>query len=202
MKEWLITDTHFDHDNIGVFCDRPDGWMDRILKQWREIVKPEDVVIHLGDVQVGRKHKLSELLWSVPGTKILVMGNHDNESPLWYMRNGFSFACNGLAYKGITFTHHPKNSLYDGTDLNIHGHVHNSPWTPTKPFQRLLAIEHVGYKPVDLWKWVNMAKSEHQWAEYMKTWKIPKIEGKLRNAQGTFKGGGNGLEARTVKAVG
>lgn len=184
MKEWLITDTHFDHDNIGVYCARPDGWMDLILKNWREIVAPEDVVIHLGDVQVGNRHKLTELLYSVPGTKILVRGNHDNESCMWYMKHGFQAAVDGLKYAGVTFTHCPVNSLYDGTDLNIHGHLHNDAWKPNHSFQRLLAIEHVAYRPVDLRKFVNLARSEDKWAAFVKSWKPrPPIEEKAKNSR-------------------
>lgn len=181
-KEWLITDTHFDHENIGVFCDRPDGWMDKIIKNWQRIVKPEDVVVHLGDVQVGRGHNLKNLMASLPGTKILVIGNHDTKSPPWYMRNGFAFACDLIAYKGVTFSHHPLRSLIEGTDINVHGHVHNTAWNPTEDFQRLLAIEHVNYSPVDLWKWINMARSEEKWREYRRTWKIPVVEGRKHNS--------------------
>jgi calcineurin-like phosphoesterase family protein len=183
MKEWLITDTHFDHDNIGVYCARPDGWHDLILKNWREIVKPEDVVFHLGDVQVGRKHKLTELLYSVPGTKVLIRGNHDNESCMWYMRNGFSAAVDGMKYHGVTFTHQPETSLYSGTDINIHGHVHNSEWKPMHAFQRLLALEYVNYRPVDMLKFINMARSKSKWEEFVKTWAPrPRIDEKRKNA--------------------
>lgn len=182
-KTWLITDTHFDHDNIGVYCDRPDGWMDRILRNWRQLVKPEDLVIHDGDVQVGHGHKLLDLMNSLPGTKVLVMGNHDTKSLTWYMRNGFAFACEALAYQGITFTHHPSDMLFPDTDINIHGHVHNSVWHPTQPFQRLLAIEHVGYKPVDLLKWSSMARSAEKWQQYMRSWKVPNVVKKLVNGR-------------------
>lgn len=182
-KDWLLTDTHFDHFNIGVYCDRPDGWMDLILKNWREIVKPEDTVWHLGDVQVGRKHPLLDLLNSLPGTKILIKGNHDTQSHLWYMRNGFAASMDAAAYQRVTLTHQPSNSLFGGTDLNIHGHVHNSLWTPTKDFQRLLAIEHVDYKPVDFMKWTNMARSPEKWAQYMKSWRVPNVTDKMRNSR-------------------
>lgn len=182
MKEWLITDTHFDHDNIGVYCARPDGWMDLILKNWREMVKPEDVVIHLGDVKVGGKHKLTEILYSLPGKKILVKGNHDNESLMWYMRNGFDAAVDGMRYHGVTFTHEPSVSLYEYTDINIHGHVHNSDWTPLKPFSRLLALEHVDYRPVDLMKFIGLCRSPEKWKNFVSSWKTrPAIQGKTRN---------------------
>ena len=180
MKEWLITDTHFDHENIGVYCARPDGWMDLILKNWREIVKPEDLVIHLGDVQVGRGHALLDLLNGLPGTKVLVRGNHDTKSLMWYARNGFSSACDGMKYQGVTFTHQPETSLYSGTDINVHGRVHNSEWKPTKDFHRLLALEYVNYRPVDLLKFINMARSPEKWQQFVKKWKpVPKIEGRL-----------------------
>jgi calcineurin-like phosphoesterase family protein len=185
MKEWLITDTHFDHDNIGVYCARPDGWMDLILENWRKIVQPEDVIIHLGDVKVGgnRGHKLTEIMYSLPGTKILIRGNHDHESNMYYMRNGFAASLDGMKYHGVTFTHQPVNSLYDGTDLNIHGHVHNSKWEPTKPFHRLLAIEYVDYRPVDLMKFIGLCRSK-KWDEWVKSWKPrPAIDQKAHNAR-------------------
>lgn len=180
-KEWLIADTHFDHENIGVYCDRPNGWMDKIVRNWQQIIKPEDTVIHLGDVQVGRGHNLANLMSSLPGTKVLIIGNHDTKSSLWYMRNGFAFAADAFAYKGTTLTHHPAEQLFVGTDVNIHGHVHNTFWEPKQPFQRLLAIEHVDYRPVDFTKWLGMARSENKWREYKKTWKVPIINGRKNN---------------------
>ena len=182
-KEWLITDTHFDHENIGVYCDRPNGWEELIIRNWTRIVKPEDVVIHLGDVAVGNKRELKTLLDSLPGTKILVIGNHDTHSAPWFMRNGFAFATDALAYQGVTFSHKPSDTLFDDTDINIHGHVHNTLWTPHKEFSRLLAIEHAGYKPVDLRKWINMARSSRKWADYRRTWKVPEVTGRKNNGK-------------------
>lgn len=182
MKEWLITDTHFDHDKIGVYCDRPDGWMDKILFNWRQIVKTEDLVIHLGDLQVGPGHNLKELMDSLPGRKVLVLGNHDTKSNSWYMTNGFAFVADAFVYRGVTYTHKPSSFLFPDTDINIHGHVHNSIWQPSHSFQRLLAIEHVNYMPVNLLKWTAMARSPKKWEEYCSKWKVPVITGKRKNA--------------------
>lgn len=185
MKEWLITDTHFDHANIGVYCARPDGWMQRIIKNWKTLVAPEDLIIHLGDVQVGWKTYLPGLLKELPGRKILIRGNHDHESLMWYMRNGFDLAVDGIAYKQVTFSHRPLNSLYDGTDINIHGHVHNSPWRPNKSFQRLLALEYVGYMPVSMDKFLALCRSEEKWKKFVSGWKPrPEICSKSNNANG------------------
>jgi calcineurin-like phosphoesterase family protein len=164
-NEWLITDTHFDHENIGVYCGRPDGWSDKILRNWHQLVKPDDLIIHLGDVMVGHGN-LRALMNSLPGIKVLVMGNHDQHTPAWYRRNGFAIAVTALAYKGVTFTHRPSQSLFPGTNINIHGHCHNALWNPSQLFQRLLAIEHENYRPVSFEKWTAMARSARKWAEY------------------------------------
>lgn len=178
MKEWLITDTHFDHDNIGVYCDRPVGWMERIFTNWRRVVRPDDIVLHLGDVMVGSRNSLLDMMNSLPGNKMLIRGNHDSKSPMWYMRNGFVYAADGLIQKGVTFTHRPAPLLFPNTDINIHGHVHNTVWKPSQPFQRLLAIEHVDYKPVDMQKWINMARSDKRWAIYRAKWQVPVVTGR------------------------
>ena len=157
--------------------------MEKICKNWRDLVQWEDLVIHLGDVQVGAKRPLKGLLATLPGRKILIKGNHDNESLMWYMRNGFDVALDGMAYKKVTFSHHPLNSLYEGTDINIHGHVHNSPWHPNKPFQRLLALEYVGYKPIALDKFIALCRSTGKWEKWVHSWKPrPDIREKSHNA--------------------
>jgi len=57
MRYWLITDTHFGHENIKKYCNRPDGFEDLILENLNptedEGVCPGDVLIHLGDVCFG-----------------------------------------------------------------------------------------------------------------------------------------------------
>lgn len=183
-KEWLITDTHLDHERIGVYSARPDGWVELILKNWRGMAKPGDLTIHLGDVMVGSGKQLLDILNSIPGYKMLVKGNHDNHSAPWYLRNGFHAVVDGAAHRGITLTHKPSPILYPDTDINIHGHIHNRPWQ-TEGFQRLLAIEHVNYRPVDLMKFAGLARSPKKWAEFEQSWKFaPELTRKAQNGFG------------------
>lgn len=54
MTIWLTTDTHLGHSRLGTLGLRPNGFEDRILLNMRtRIVKPSDVLIHLGDVCCG-----------------------------------------------------------------------------------------------------------------------------------------------------
>lgn len=64
---WLISDTHFNHANILKFTDsrtglpvRPgfesvDHMNEHMIERWNSVVKPGDIVYHLGDVVMGNK---------------------------------------------------------------------------------------------------------------------------------------------------
>lgn len=164
---WLISDTHFNHDRIATYCDRPLDFTDRIIKRWQEIVQPEDLIIHLGDVAIGNRRTVKSILADLPGRKVLVLGNHDRmHGPDWWMEQGFAFACQALRYRNCWLTHEPSPQLPDGCTLNIHGHLHNiwhgfhpGPYNDTvkdkwKPWQRLFAIEYTNYMPVNFDKFI------------------------------------------------
>ena len=169
---WLISDTHFNHDRIATYCDRPENFTDLIIKRWQEVVKPEDLVIHLGDVAIGNRRKVRDIMAELPGRKVLVLGNHDRQhGPDWWMDNGFAFACQAMKYRNAWLTHEPSTSLADGCEINIHGHLHNiwHGFTPDgvphttlhKPWQRLFAIEYTNYMPVNFDKFVAHPDKYH-----------------------------------------
>ena len=105
---------------------------------------------------------------SLPGRKVLVMGNHDrSQSAHWWMQHGFEFACQAMVYRNVWLTHEPSTSLASGCELNVHGHLHNflekagadrekamHGVYKAKPFHRLFAIEYTNYAPVEFDKFV------------------------------------------------
>jgi calcineurin-like phosphoesterase family protein len=176
MKTYLISDPHLNHDNIATYCQRPADFTQKIDRNVKEIVKPEDILINLGDIGIGKPDGYMEMVNQWPGRHILVRGNHDQKSCQWYMNNGFDFACDGMIYRGAWLTHKPSDVLPPGTSINIHGHLHNiwhgfhsdSPEAQTSdfvmaakagklahPWQRLFAVEYTDYKPVEFDKFVN-----------------------------------------------
>lgn len=152
--KWLITDTHFNHDAIVELCGRPANFKDLIMTNLRRYLAPQDFLIHLGDVIFYKYPELKAMMDSVPGTKILAMGNHDRKSANWYMRNGFNFAAEMFQIDDIVFSHKPIHPLPAGVRLNIHGHWHNTRHHAVPEFYneryRLLSLEDVNYMPVKL----------------------------------------------------
>lgn len=176
MKTYIMADSHLNHNNIKTWCDRPDDFTERIHKNVHAIVKPEDLLIHIGDVGMDKTDSFMLMVKAWPGRKVLVRGNHDGKSCQFYMENGFDFANDGFIYRGIWLTHKPwLRELPYGTHLNVHGHLHNVwdgfyPDDPEgeqnafvtaahrgrllKPWHRLFAIEYTNYAPVEFDKFI------------------------------------------------
>ena len=95
MKIFGISDTHFNHQRIIDYCNRPyadSKEMDEdMIKKWNETVSNNDVVLHLGDFGLGNKEYIASIVKRLNGKKILIMGNHDNWSEQTYRDMGFHF---------------------------------------------------------------------------------------------------------------
>ncbi len=134
MQIWIITDTHFYHENMKKYQGRPDNFTEQIIKNWNRLVQHDDLVIHLGDVIFGlnKEQALPSIMATLPGKKILCRGSHDPKPALWYMERGFVFVCDYFVYKDIAFSHAPltplpPQALVDkqrSVNWNIHGHFH------------------------------------------------------------------------------
>lgn len=111
---YIISDTHFGDPQcreIDPQWPSPEAHI-ALLKKY---VTWNDTLIHLGDVgDVSYMDKL-------PGTKVLIMGNHDRRSDC---ESHFQEIFDGPVYIGrkILLSHEPL--LVHGA-VNIHGHVHN-----------------------------------------------------------------------------
>lgn len=156
---WLITDTHWNHDFM-LQCGRPADFGEQLLKNLRHLLTPQDTLYHLGDVIFYKYPDLKEMLDSIPGTKVLLMGNHDKKSKGWYARNGFAFVADMIVLDDIMLSHKPIERLPSGVRLNVHGHWHNDdhhkrPEWYSESTHRLLSVEVTNYKPVKLEEFVR-----------------------------------------------
>lgn len=161
MKVHIITDTHLGHSRLTEMGVRPAGFTEEILKRLSHI-QNIDMLIHLGDFCIGDDIAWHEKFFKALDPKmkkILVRGNHDHKGNAWYISHGWDFVCDRFRMrfngKDILFSHEPSD--YEGSDLNIHGHLHNNDHRSERylgsydpNFNRLLAIENTKYRAVDL----------------------------------------------------
>ena len=84
MSVFVIADTHLSgkvNKSMEKFGARWTGYTEKLEKNWRAIVNPEDTVILPGDISWGLNFEeaCEDLIWlnSLPGTKLLGKGNHD-----------------------------------------------------------------------------------------------------------------------------
>lgn len=149
---WVISDTHFFHKAIIEFAGRPEDHNELMLKNWRELVKPDDIILHLGDIVLGSNTLFDQLAPQLTGRKYLLRGNHDHKKIGWYRKRGF-LSADGAAptnYRGyqIHFSHFPQPRIVkrDPMAINVHGHIHEL----NREHPRLInvCVEQTDYKPV------------------------------------------------------
>lgn len=110
----IITDTHFGHESLKTSGLRPKDFEEQIINNWLSSVAPNDTVIHLGDIGLTNDENILSKIPSLTGRKILLRGNHDKNSPEYYMSLGIDFCCNEmfLTVTGIKilFSHRPRHN--------------------------------------------------------------------------------------------
>ena len=155
-KDYFIADTHFGHDAIIRYENRPfkdtKNQEEYLIKNWNDIVKPEDTVYVLGDFGMSDSKKETERLCRMlNGNKILVMGNHDTQEPEWYRQCGFKEASPWpIIYQNFWILSH--EPLYINENMpyaNIYGHVHANPTYKDVSRQSVcVCVERTEYKPI------------------------------------------------------
>ena len=84
MKTFWTSDQHIGHLNIVRYCARPFAdvheMREVIIARYNEMVGPDDLVYHLGDVAMDEKY-VAPFVTRLNGRKILISGNHDKCHP-------------------------------------------------------------------------------------------------------------------------
>jgi len=149
MNTWLISDTHFYHENIIKYCNRPFNTVTAMnfamIENWNGVVDKDDTVYHLGDFALGRScdyvKRVNAILDLLNGKKYLIKGNHDRK----VAQLNFEDVFNGLVLDGFMLSHVPKETEL----VNIHGHVHNN-----MPFHYMVnkynvSVDVIGFTPIN-----------------------------------------------------
>lgn len=167
-KIFVTSDTHLGHENVLKFTDdrgelvrgkrfHSTKEMDEcILDNWNKVVRPGDIVYHLGDVFFGSEDYFKKLWPKFNGKKRLVIGNHDNvrflssgaffsKVMLWRMFPEFNCI---LSHVPIETSSIRVWDDYGKPSVNIHGHIHQKD-PPTERHVNV-SVERTNYTPVNL----------------------------------------------------
>lgn len=167
METYLISDSHFGHANICKFL-REDGtklrpWDDVdemdsfMVERWNSVVKANDVVYHLGDVAMNRRHLKTMALLN--GDKRLILGNHDifdhtDYTPYFKRLHG------SHKLDDLLLTHIPvhRDSVARWTSCCVHGHLHYKEvmkviygTSVPDPLYFNVSVENIDYTPMPLY---------------------------------------------------
>lgn len=156
-RKFVISDTHFGHENIIKLTGRPFETVDRMdefmVDCWNSVVKPNDEVWHLGDFAYRVKDfdYLEGVFRRLHGRKYLVLGNHDGLDT-----RRLPWASVAQQYVGklgslkVHLYHYPIrewDGYWRGT-VHLHGHTHGS--LPNTDGSMDVGVERLGYVPMDL----------------------------------------------------
>ena len=101
-----------------------------IISWCKKNIKDDDVFMYLGDMSYRwindeDKEEVKKIFKSLPGIKILIIGNHDEFSDGGdYQEYGFRYAMPELKWQNYIFTHKPIAMEDKPGYKNIHGHMH------------------------------------------------------------------------------
>lgn len=180
---FFTADTHFGHENVIRFCDRPfasvEEMNETMIRNWNERVTDKDTVYILGDMFFRCKiETVEDILKRLKGQKYLIVGNHDgswmskmdykkyfvNVQPFLETNDGQNtFVC--CHYPMLSWRHQARHNFY-----MIHGHIHNDTamdfWPLLVARERALnaGVDLNGFKPVTLAELIEnnrIFKDEH-----------------------------------------
>lgn len=135
-KVFFTSDTHFWHDAVIGFSNRPFdnvvNMNEALITLWNETVGPDDVIYHLGDFCFCGQEKFTDIITKLNGRKYLILGNHDikNIKKSWtqYFENIAMMAQIKVEGQPIYLSHFPLytwGGLYREHPVwNLYGHVH------------------------------------------------------------------------------
>ena len=86
MKYYFTADSHFSHNNILKYCNRPFANIrehdEELIRRWNSVVTKNDTVYHLGDFSFGYPYPIIQRLNFQ--RLIFIEGNHDRDMLAFY----------------------------------------------------------------------------------------------------------------------
>ncbi len=158
---YLISDLHFDHENVIEYCNRPfadvEDMNQTLLTNWNRVVSEDDEVIFGGDLTIsGSVSAFLEWIDQLQGEIIFLVGNHD-DVVFRNLDRVHIYDHYQLQYGDYEFycTHRPEDIPRNWSGWGIHGHHHNNhleefPFLDPKSRRVNISVEVLSYEPIHI----------------------------------------------------
>jgi calcineurin-like phosphoesterase family protein len=132
---YFSADWHVGHANCLKFDSRPFRDLDHmhsvLINNYTASVKANDICFFLGDIGWGKHNALASIISALPGTKILIRGNHDRGEQAM-LGVGFHAVLNTasitIAGQVVTLSHCPLRGVYRENTENMRGAAPGDNW--------------------------------------------------------------------------
>ena len=164
MNTLFISDTHFGHNNIIKYCNRPfnstEEMDERMVTNWNNKVRPGDTVYHLGDIVMFFRDA-KRILPELNGNIRLVVGNHDDIKALAGLgRIQRFYESKKVKDLNLLLTHRPTYMGVEPSMYNVHGHIHDLQ-SPTHNHINI-SVEQIDYTPITYDELHDMVLMKHR----------------------------------------
>lgn len=164
---FVWSDIHFGHNNIIKYSNRPFATVDHmnesLMNNYKAVVGDDDIVIWGGDIAFMPADRTNAIVGSLPGYKVLIVGNHDFQRR---SDNMCEFTCFDEVHicmslhtddLDILVTHYPLQQVPGDTSFNLHGHIHTALIPGNKHYN--MCVEHVNYAPANINSFIERMRS-------------------------------------------
>ena len=172
MRRFVVADLHFGHENIIKYESRPFANVEemnvRLIELWNSTIGNDDLVYVLGDFTLSRRiDVIKNLVSSLNGRKILIMGNHDIRKSIDYVECGFEAATRKpmMVEPGVILMHEPFEdaSLIAPNYVYFFGHVHANKTLMDEYLNCMcVSVERIDYRPIDLDECIKMLRRKNK----------------------------------------
>lgn len=167
-KIWFTSDTHFFHNKVVEYCQRPfasvEEMNEELIARWNSVVHRDGIVFHLGDFCFGKQDKWNHILDRLKGRIYLVLGNHDAghisedvaarfEGVAFQMRlnvNGQKIYLNHFPFLSYSGDNHGTWQLFGHIHSNLHNYniINEHRLAVLQPGQYDVGVDNNNFTPV------------------------------------------------------
>ena len=167
-KIWFTSDTHFFHDKIVEYSQRPfasvEEMNEELIARWNSVVHRDGIVFHLGDFCFGKPDKWNHILDRLKGRIYLVLGNHDAghiseevaerfEAVAFQMRlnvNGQKIYLNHFPFLSYSGDNHGTWQVFGHIHANLHNYniIDKHRLAVLQPGQYDVGVDNNNFTPV------------------------------------------------------